>query len=307
MRDYGEGYHFSMTRKYSNFSIYRPILFYFLLLASSVNFAGAAVNSPASTLKVCADPYMLPFSNKDQQGYENKIAELFASELDAKLQYKWFPQRMGFIRNTLKGENDDGSYKCDLVISTPAYFDLAATTQPYYTSVYMLVYAKGRGLDMVTSPEILPEIVKQGKTIKFGLFDRGPAQLWVFKHDLMESMVPYVSQPGGAKDNPGIDLLQDLVDGKVDVAIIWGPVAGYFAKKLQGDVELVLLPLQDDPEIAEMKFVYGVSMAVRYGEPSWRERVSKFIENNQAKINSILSDFGIPIVPAKKVHHVDDD
>ncbi len=250
---------------------------------------------------------MLPFSNRQELGYENQIANLFANELGASLKYKFFPQRMGFIRNTLRSELDDGSYECDLVISTPAYFELAATTQPYYRSVYMLVYVKGRGLDEVTSPEQLADVVKQGKNIKFGLLDRGPQQLWVFKHDLMENMVPYMAQPGDAKANPGIDVMQDIVDKKIDVSIIWGPVAGYFAKEHKDEVEFVMLPLRDDPDNPEMKFEYGVSMAVRYGEPAWKEKISQLIDANQEKINAILTDFGIPLLPLEKAKSIDHD
>lgn len=266
--------------------------------------------SPAvSVLKVCADPFLLPFSNRQKQGYENKIAELLAKELNSSLYYEFFPQRMGFIRNTLRAELGDGSYKCDLVISAPAHFDLAATTQPYYRSVYMLVYAKGRGLDAVTEPDMLGELSRQGKKIRFGLFDRGPGQLWVFKHDLMDNMIPYVSQPGAADANPGMDILQDIIDDKIDVAIVWGPVAGYFYKNNKSDVELVMLPLEDDPDNPEMRFKYSVSMAVRYGEHKWKEQLSQLIKKNQDKINEILTDYGIPLISMKNSGsvNVDDD
>ncbi len=262
-----------------------------------------------SVLKICADPFLLPFSNRQKQGYENKIAELLAKELNSSLHYEFFPQRMGFIRNTLRAELDDGSYKCDLVISAPAYFDLAATTQPYYRSVYMLVYAKGRGLDAVTKPDMLGKLSRQGKKIRFGLFDRGPGQLWVFKHNLMDNMVPYVSQPGAADANPGMDILQDIIDDKIDVAIVWGPVAGYFYKNNKSDVELVMLPLEDDPDNPEMRFKYSVSMAIRYGERKWKEQLSQLIKKNQDKINEILINYGIPLIPMKNSGsvNIDDD
>ncbi|MFQ5658956.1 MAG: quinoprotein dehydrogenase-associated putative ABC transporter substrate-binding protein [Gammaproteobacteria bacterium] len=269
----------------------------FLILAPVMAQAQPPSDNPIAVLKVCADPYLLPFSNRKKLGYENRIAELFAAELGAKLQYTFFPQRMGFIRNTLRAEVSNGSYKCDLVISAPAYFELAATTQAYYKSMYMMVYVKGRGLDEVTRPELLPEVVQRGKSIRFGLFDRGPEQLWVFKNNLMEYMVPYVSQPGALDANPGMDILQDLVDGKIDVTIVWGPVAGYFARQHRGKVELVMLPLQNDPDDPQMRFEYKVAMAVRYGEPAWKERVSRLITDNQGKIDTILKDYGIPLLP----------
>ncbi len=288
----------------------RPSLYLFmtsLMIFSSVSVMVRAEDTQVSILKVCADPYMLPFSNMEEKGYENQIARLFAKELGAELEYTFFPQRMGFIRNTLRSELGDGSYKCDLVISAPAYFELAATTQPYYTSTYVLAYVKGRGLDGVTEPDQLSEMVKNGKKIKFGVFDRGPAQLWVFKHGLMEHMVPYVSQPGGLTDNPGLDIMKDLVDGKIDATIVWGPVAGYFAKQ-HSDAGLVLLPMHDDPDNPEMKFTYGVAMAVRYGERAWKERISSLIDKNQDKINTILTDYGVPLLPNdKKKNNIKDD
>ncbi len=107
-------------------------------------------------LKVCADPYMLPFSNQKEEGYENKIAQLLAKKLGLKLKYEFFPQRIGFIRNTLRAESEDSlGFKCDLVISAPSNFELAATTEPYFTSTYVLVYAKGRKLDSITEPSML--------------------------------------------------------------------------------------------------------------------------------------------------------
>lgn len=278
-----------------------------LILVPAFAKAEDGESTAVPVLKVCADPFMLPFSNRQKQGYENKIAELLAKELNSSLRYEFFPQRMGFIRNTLRAELGDGTYKCDLVISTPAYFDLAATTQPYYRSVYMLVYAKGRGMDAVTTPEMLGELSRQGKKIRFGLFDRGAGQLWVFKHDLMDNMVPYNSQPGAADANPGMDILQDLVDDKIDAAIVWGPVAGYFSKNNKSDVELVMLPMEDDPDNPEMRFKYSVSMAVRYGERTWKEQISQLIEKNQDKINDILTDYGVPLLPIENSGSVDDD
>ena len=277
-----------------------------LMIFSSVPIMVMAEQANVPVLKVCADPYLMPFSNMEEQGAENKIAELFAKDLGAELEYAFFPQRMGFIRNTLRADLGDGTYKCDLVISAPVNFDLADTTPPYYTSTYVLTYAKGRGLDAVTSPDKLAELVNNGKKIKFGLFDRGPAQLWVFKQGLMDYMVPYVSQPGGLQDNPGMNMMQDILDGKIDVSIVWGPVAGYFARQNRDKAEFVMLLMEDDPDNAEMRFKYGVSMAVRYGEKAWKEQVANWIENNQGKIEDILKDYGFPLLPNQKVNDDDD-
>lgn len=259
-------------------------------------------------LKVCADPELMPFSNKNQEGLENKIAELLAKELGAELKYVWFPQRMGFIRNTLANE-ENGTFKCDLVLSVPEHFELAATTKPYYASTYSLAYIKGRGLDSVTEPEMLATLSENGKEIKFGLFDRGPAQIWVFKHNLMDNMVPYQFQLGDARLNPTEIILNDLYEGKIDATIVWGPTAAHYGKQNKDRGELVVLPLIDDPKEPQMKFVFNMSMAVRRGEPEWQEQLNQLIDKHQGEINDIISSYGIPIVEVvtKPMPKDDDD
>lgn len=170
---------FSLYTKKSGQSLVALIFFLSLGFSSNVAIAEESNgNNERPVLKVCADPELMPFSNKNEEGMENKVAELLARELGAEVKYEWFPQRMGFIRNTLRAE-EHGVYKCDLVMSVPEHFELAATTKPYYASTYAMVYAKGRGLDSVTEPVMLETLKDEGKHFKFGLFDRGPAQIWV--------------------------------------------------------------------------------------------------------------------------------
>ncbi len=251
-------------------------------------------------LKVCADPYMLPFSNKKEEGYENKIAQLLAKKLGLKLKYEFFPQRMGFIRNTLRAESGYGlGYKCDLVISVPSNFELAATTDPYFTSTYVLVYAKGRKLDSITEPDMLNKFVNAGgNDIKIGLPDRGPQQLWVFYNELMGNIVTYQGHPGNPKINPGQQMIEDVAAGKIDATIIWGPTAGYFAKQFKDKrtVDLIMMPLKDDPEKPEMRFKYSFSMAVRYGEKPWKDKINNLIKENKTEIEQILMDYGVPLI-----------
>ena len=270
----------------------RILLIFFLISVSQILYA-----DEGNYLKVCADPYMLPFSNNKEEGYENKIANLMAEKFGMKVKYTFFPQRIGFIRNTLRAEEGDG-YKCDVVMTVPDKFELAATTKPYYSTSYVLVYVKGRKLDSVTSPEMLSDLVnKQGhEDIKIGLSDRGPAQMWVFYNELMSNMVPYQGQPGDPKVIPGQELIDELIAGNIDATIIMGQSAGYFAKKYKDKADLVLLPLQDDPNRPEMKFKYNFSMAVRFGEKEWKEKLNNFIQENQADIDKILVDYGVPLL-----------
>ncbi len=271
---------------------------------------GAPADEPGkiTALKVCADPFMLPFSNRKEQGFENKIAELFADKMGVKVQYEFFPQRMGFIRNTLRAESESGlGYKCDLVVNVPEHFELAATTEPYYTTSYALIFAKNRGMDSVTSPEMLGELVKEGLKIKFGLADRGPAQFWAARHGLIGSMVPYQGQPGDIRVNTGERLIRDLISGKIDATIAWGPTAGYFAKNAEGGENITVLPLRNDPESPLLKFEYSMAMAVRYGEKEWKDKINQLIVENQEELNTILADFGVPLLPLKKSEKHDDD
>ena len=184
-------------------------------------------------LRVCGDPTNLPFSNRAGEGFENKIAELLARELGWTLEYTWFPQRMGFIRNTLRGrEPNSDRFKCDLVMGVPAGFELASTTKPYYRSTYALVYVKGKGLDSVTAPEDLLSLEPAKlKSLKLGVVGQTPPSDWLLKHRLFDQVVPYQRQSGDPERYPGEIVEKDLVAGTIDVAFVWGPIAGYFAQR----------------------------------------------------------------------------
>ena len=274
------------------------LVFLLIWFSTSIR-AEEASGLDKSVLGVCADPHMLPFSNRDQEGYENDIARLFAEALGMELEYTFFPQRMGFIRNTLRAESEQGSgYKCDLVMTVPEDFELAATTIPYYASTYVLVFAKGRGYDAVTAPSMFAQhITENALQPRIGLADRGPAQLWVFYQELMPYMTPYQGQPGDPKADLGHTLIKDIVSGTIDAALIWGPTAGYYAEKYRNQAELVLLPLQNDTKThREMVFSYNLSMAVRHGEHEWRVQINQLIRAYRGKIQDILRSYGIPLV-----------
>ncbi len=280
---------------------YLPLLLLFAV--------GAQAEQPAS-LKVCADPHMLPFSNIGKQGYENKIAELFGQELGMEVQYSFFPQRMGFIRNTLRAQLEEGTgYKCDLVITVPDGFELASTTIPYYASTWVLVYARGRGYDELKDAEQLSELVSRKQLApRIGATDRGPGQLWVFYQDMMGFVVPYQGHTGDVKKSPAYVMLKDIMDGKLDMAVVWGPFAGYYAQQYRDQQELVILPLEDDVKTnRQMIFSYNLSMAVRHGEEQWKQVINELIEKNRDKIHKILAQYNIPMVPLRKTIRQDDD
>jgi mxaJ protein len=256
--------------------------------------AEGPVEGPRKAFKVCADPHNLPSSNEELQGYENKIAQLFADDLKLPIEYTWFPQRMGFIRNTLRStETEGGGFKCDIVMSVPANFELAATTKPYYRSSWVMVYVKGRGLDDIRSPQDLARLPPElRKALRIGLFDRSPAALWVANHGLMEQAVPYPIMSGDARAYPGEIIEKDLVGDTINVTFVWGPIGGYYAKRVKGH-ELVVIPMPSEPGI---RFDFAISMAVRHGEKAWKDQVQGLIDKHRGDIRAILLDYGVPLL-----------
>jgi quinoprotein dehydrogenase-associated probable ABC transporter substrate-binding protein len=243
-------------------------------------------------LRVCADPNNLPFSNRAGEGFENKLAELLARELGWTLEYTWFPQRMGFIRNTLRGRDPDSNrFKCDLVMGVPAGFELASTTKPYYRSTYALVYVKGKGLDSVAVPaDLLSVEPARLKSLKLGVVGQTPPSDWLLKHRLFDQVVPYQRQSGDPERYPGEIVEKDLVAGTIDVAFVWGPIAGYFAQRAKS-AALAVVPFKPDPEI---QFDFRIAMGVRFGEREWKERIERLIEANRPRIQAILAAYGVP-------------
>lgn len=271
-----------------------------LAIAMTTALAAVAVPLPGAAaegvLRVCADPNNLPLSHRNGEGFENRIAELFARELGWRLEYTWYPQRMGFIRNTLRARVDGGEdYKCDLVMGLPAGFELAATTRPYYRSTWTLVYVRGTGLDEVHRPDdllVLP--ADRRNALRFGAFGQTPPVDWLLRHRLLAQMVPYRSQTGDPEQYPGEIVEKDLLDGKIDVAFVWGPIAGYFAGRDPGR-RLVVVPFLPEPAI---KFDYEIAMGVRFGEPEWKNRVEQLIDQHRARIQEILAGYGVPLLDA---------
>ena len=257
--------------------------------------AAQSAEAPGSdkVLRVCEDPNNLPLSNRAQAGFENKIASLFAQELGWKLEYTWFPQRMGFIRNTLRAKEEHSErFRCDLVMGVPKGFDMAATTRPYYRSTYAMAYVKGKGLDRVRSlDDLLALDAAQRKTLRIGAFAGSPVTEWLLENGLGEQVEWYQSQTGDADQYPGEIIEKDLARGKIDLAFAWGPIAGYFARNTQA-VPIVAIPLASRPGL---KFDFEIAMAVRHADKDFRHRIDALIAANEGKIRTILAQYGVPL------------
>lgn len=256
-------------------------------------FLTAHADETDKVLRVCQDPNNLPFSNTKGEGIENKLAELFAKKLGWKLDYFSFPQRMGFIRNTIKFKLPGTNYRCDIIMGVPSGFDQVATTKPYYRSTYALVFPKGKGLDNVKSKhDFLQLDPKQLQKLKIGLYDRSPASQWLSRRGLLELAVPYRMMNADPNQYPGEIIEKDLAAGKIDVAIVWGPLGGFFAKKIK-EPELSIVPLTSEPGV---NFQYEMAMGVRFGENEWKAQVDKFLDQSKPEINAILREFYVPLL-----------
>jgi mxaJ protein len=234
-------------------------------------------------LRVCADPDNLPFSNEKLEGFENKIAELLAHDLGARLSYTWWPHQRGLVRRTL---NED---RCDVLIGIPKGYDLVLWTKPYYRSAYVIAYLKDRG-PAVTSLD--DPILRQ---IKIGVHVNTPphdalAQRGIVGPNVVAYRLFHTPQ-GPADDSPG-KLLDDLLAEKIDVALIWGPFAGYYVKKRSAPLQL--LPLRGgDPATP---FSFDISMGVRKGEKALKAQLEEVLDKDAAAIQTILEDYGVPLM-----------
>ena len=265
-----------------------------LALAVTANPVAAFADEAPSAFKVCADPHYLPWSNERGEGYENRIASLLAGELGLPVEYTWFPQRMGFIRNTLRARGEDGEYKCDVVMGLPAGYELAITTDPYYHSTYALVYVKGRGLDDIRSPaDLLALDPERRDQIRFGLAERNPGTVWLAKHGLLDLLqVAYASQHGDPEVQPGQLEREDLLAGNIDVTIMWGPIAGYFAHS-NPDIPIEVIPMASEPGV---HLHFGISAGVRFGQGERKKELQILLEKNAGAIETILREYGVPLV-----------
>ena len=267
-----------------------------LLLAALVASAAAQDKPEARTaLRVCQDPNNLPFSNLRGEGIENRIAELFGKALGLPVTYYSFPQRLAFIRNTLRFKLPGEDYPCDIVIGVPAGYDQVSVTKPYYRSTYALVFAKGKGLDEVKSADDFLKLdAAKLKALRIGIYDRSPASEWLSKHQLVDQGVPYAIMNADPQQYPGEIIEKDLAAGKLDVAIVWGPIAGYFAQRVKTPT-LMVVPLRSEPGV---KFDFQMAMGVRYGEREWKQQIEGLIESKRPEILAILKEYGVPLVDA---------
>lgn len=234
-----------------------------------------------TAFRVCADPDNLPFSNRAGEGFENRIAELLARELGLPLHYDWHPQTIGFIRNTLR------AHRCDVVMGITAGHELVANTRSYYASTYVLVYrAADRGrFDSLDSP--LARIARIGVVA-----NTPPAMLLAWK-GLIDNVRSYELQVDTRVTHPAREAVFDVAAGRLDMALVWGPIAAYWAAR--AEVPLEWVPLEGDRR-RNLPMVFRISMGVRYGEKEWLDTLNRLIREKGEEIEAILREYGVPLV-----------
>lgn len=251
--------------------------------------------SPSQALKVCADPNNLPQSDRNGAGYENELARALARDLGRPVEYTYFPQRMGFVRNTLKHRDEaTGEFECDLIVGVPVGFEPTATTHAYMRSTYALVVPARAHLGALSEPNELLQLPEERlRRLRFGVFSKSPATDWLLRNGLIERATFYAPQSGDVTEHPAGIVERELARGAIDVAIVWGPVAGFLASRHPGPDKWTAVPFKPDPEI---RFDYEIAMGVRSGEPEWKNTLNRWITDHHAEIDKILSRYQVPLL-----------
>jgi mxaJ protein len=245
--------------------------------------------APARVLRICADPNNLPFSNQKLEGFENKIAELLARDLGMKVEYAWRAQRRGFFRHAF---NDDAA---DVVMGVPAGFERALPTTPYYRSSYAFVYRREGGPAVQSFDDPVLKNVKVGIQIVGEDGNNPPPAYALARRGIIDNVVGYTVYGDYTQDNPPARIVEAVAKGEVDVAVVWGPLAGYFAKR-QG-VPLEVVPVSPQVEPPGMQFAFDIAIGVRKDGKQLREKLNAALARRRPEIEKVLQEYEIPQVP----------
>jgi quinoprotein dehydrogenase-associated probable ABC transporter substrate-binding protein len=249
--------------------------------ATSLGAAGELVDT--TNLRVCADPDNMPYSNKNGDGFENRIAALVAEKLGLRsVAYTFYPMSLGFVRNTL------GAHRCDVIIGFAQGDELVQNTNSYYRTAYSLVYERGKGLDGV---ETIEDRRLAGKRI--GVVATTPPAANLALNGLMTRARVYpLMVDTRLSPSMGKVMIDDLLSGTIDVAVLWGPMAGYYATRSGANLSIV-------PLVAEKtgsRMIYDITMGVRPSDQEWKRKLNRFIADHRAEIDRILMEYGVPLI-----------
>lgn len=238
-------------------------------------------------LRVCADPDNLPFSNERQEGFENRIAQFLAREMHATLKYTWWPQRRGFLRNTLQARS------CDVLIGVPKEYDPVFTTKPYYRSTYVLVYRRDRDQGVRSLDDTVLRRLKIGVNLVGDDYQNPPPAQALAARGVVGNLVGFGTFYNTEQRPEAI--IKAVARGEVDIAIVWGPLAGYFAPR--ESVPLAIVPLPDSVDRTGLPMAYDIAMGVRRSDRALGQQLDDIIAGRQAEIARILEEYHVPTLP----------
>lgn len=263
-------------------------LAFLVVLGSAISGASAQETDEGSielvdphVLRACVDPRNLPFSNQAGEGFENKIAELLAHKLGKSVGYTFYPGATGFIRNTLN------AHRCDVVMGIAQGDDFVQPTNPYYRTSYAAVFRKGgslKGLDSLSDPRL--------KSVKIGIVAGTPPVSYLASGGLLGQIKSYPLVIDTRYDSTSVAMMDDLEKGEIDVALLWGPIAGYYA--LKAKMPMAVAPLVKDQ--AGPKMIFRIVMGVRHSDQNWKRSLNKAIGESQSEIDAILRSYGVPLL-----------
>jgi mxaJ protein len=262
-----------------------------LLLLGATAFASDA-QSP-NKLRVCADPNNLPYSNEKQEGFENKLAELIAHDLGREVDYTWWAQRRGFFRMTLK------SQQCDIVMGVPVSSERALTTDPYYRSTYVFVTRKDRNLHISSINDPRLKQLKVGVQIIGDDYNNSPPAEALAKRGAVKNVVGYTVYGNYLTPNPTARIVEAVAKGDVDIAIVWGPQAGYFAA--QQSVPLTITPVRPIAD-GPVPFTFEISLGVRRSDAPFRKQLDRILARHKQEIDRLLAEYHVPCLNAPDPH-----
>jgi mxaJ protein len=241
-------------------------------------------------LRVAADPNNLPFSNDRGEGFENRLAELVARELEARLEYVWWPQRRGFFRETL------GAGRADLVMGVPAGFERVAATRPYYRSTYVFVQRRGNEVVRSLDDPRLKEVTVGVQLIGDDSHNAPPAHA-LSARGIIRNVRGFTLYGDYGHESPPADIIKAVARGEIDVALAWGPMAGFFAQRQA--VPLTLVPISPEGDGPAIPFTFSIAMGVRRGDAVLQREVDAVLQRCADEIAQILTNFGVPLLPVQ--------
>ena len=243
---------------------------------------------PVRTLRVCADPNNLPFSNERKEGFENRLAEIVAAELGARVEYTWWAQRRGFIRNTL------GADLCDVVMGIPGSFELALPTRPYYRSTYVFVSRRDAGLSLRSFDDPALRTLRVGVQMIGDDYANTPPAHALANRGIVNNVRGYLVYGDYRDASPAARIIEAVATGEIDVAIAWGPLAGYFAARQP--VPLEVTPVAPQIDLPFLPFVYDIALGVKRGNDSLRVELDAVLARRRDEIGRLLDEYGVPRV-----------